>query len=306
MREALERILGGAEGIEVVASAHDLDSLIDAIGARATGRRADRHPDAADLDRRGHPGRAEASRRPARRSAWWCSASTPTPTTRWRCSTQGSHGRGYLLKERINDPEQLAGAVRATVEGEAVIDPKVVEVLVKARSISSRSPLSELTPRERDVLAELAQGKSNAAIAQSLVLTKRAVEKHINSIFMKLQLGNPDDVSRRVKAALVYLASGASSRRTERRRLRDDGRGNPRGDHGARHPRRSRTVNRPPVASTRSRSPCSPSSSCSTAPPTPLSATSSYEPAGGTAVRSSGSPTRATYRWALAIASIAT
>jgi DNA-binding NarL/FixJ family response regulator len=80
-------------------------------------------------------------------------------------------------------------------------------VLVKARSISARSPLSELTPRELDVLAELAQGKSNAAIAQSLVLTKRAVEKHINSIFMKLQLGNPDDVSRRVKAALVYLAS---------------------------------------------------------------------------------------------------
>jgi DNA-binding NarL/FixJ family response regulator len=70
------------------------------------------------------------------------------------------------------------------------------------------SPLAELTPRERDVLAELAQGKSNAAIARSLVLTKRAVEKHINAIFMKLQLGNPDDVSRRVKAALVFLAGG--------------------------------------------------------------------------------------------------
>jgi DNA-binding NarL/FixJ family response regulator len=94
------------------------------------------------------------------------------------------------------------------VDGGSVIDPKVVEVLVRARSMGTSSPLAALTPREREVLAELAEGKSNAAIAQSLVLTKRAVEKHINSIFLKLDLPGPEDVSRRVKAALMFLASG--------------------------------------------------------------------------------------------------
>ncbi len=206
VREALERILDGVEGIEVVASAHDLESLIAAVERE--------RPDAVLTDIRMPPTSTDEGIQVARRLR----ATSPQigvvvlsqyadPDYALALLDEGSGGRGYLLKERVNDPEQLAGAVRATVEGEAVIDPKVVEVLVKARSLSSRSPLSELTPREHDVLAELAQGKSNAAIAQSLVLTKRAVEKHINSIFMKLQLGNPDDVSRRVKAALVYLAS---------------------------------------------------------------------------------------------------
>jgi DNA-binding NarL/FixJ family response regulator len=93
-----------------------------------------------------------------------------------------------------------------------VVDPKVVEVLVQSQGMNARSPLSELTPRERDVLAELAQGKSNAAIAASLVLTKRAVEKHINAIFTKLGLDNPDDISRRVKAALMFLATAQDER----------------------------------------------------------------------------------------------
>ena len=118
----------------------------------------------------------------------------------------GSARRAYLLKERVSDPDDLAGAIRAVVDGGSVIDPKVVEVLVRARSAQHPSPLSQLTAREHDVLAELAQGKSNSAIAQSLFLTKRAVEKHINSIFTKLELDSPDDVSRRVKAALLFLA----------------------------------------------------------------------------------------------------
>ena len=118
----------------------------------------------------------------------------------------GSAGRAYLLKERVSSPEDLASAIEAVVRGESVIDPKVVDVLVRARSIDARSPLGELTPRERDVLAELAQGKSNAAIARSLVLTKRAVEKHINAIFLKLGLAYAEDVSKRVKAALMLLA----------------------------------------------------------------------------------------------------
>jgi DNA-binding NarL/FixJ family response regulator len=119
----------------------------------------------------------------------------------------GSGGRAYLLKERVNDPRELAAAINAVASGGSAVDSKVIEVLVQAHANDAASPLRDLTPREREVLAELAQGKSNGAIAESLVLTKRAVEKHINAIFMKLNLAAPDDVSRRVKAALVYLAS---------------------------------------------------------------------------------------------------
>ncbi len=97
-------------------------------------------------------------------------------------------------------------AIEAVAAGGSVIDPVVVELLVRARSRAEPSPLEQLTPRERDVLGELAEGKSNAAIATSLYLTKRAVEKHVNAIFMKLKLGSSDDVSRRVKAALLFLA----------------------------------------------------------------------------------------------------
>ena len=85
-----------------------------------------------------------------------------------------------------------------------------MEVLVAARARAKHSPLSELTPRERQVLAEIATGKGNPAIAESLVLTKRAIEKHINSIFMKLGFGASDDVSKRVTATLMFLAEGDS------------------------------------------------------------------------------------------------
>ena len=87
-----------------------------------------------------------------------------------------------------------------------MIDPEIVDVLIQARARVARSPLAELTPRERQLLGEIAEGKSNAAIAESLVLSKRAVEKHVNAIFSKLNLRDAQDVSRRVKAALLYLA----------------------------------------------------------------------------------------------------
>jgi DNA-binding NarL/FixJ family response regulator len=122
----------------------------------------------------------------------------------------GSAGRAYLLKERIHDGEQLIAAIKAVVAGESVIDPKVVDALVEAQSRHEHSPLGELSEREVEVLAEIAQGKSNSAIAESLFLTKRAVEKHINSIFLKLDLRDVDDVSRRVKATLMYLADQPS------------------------------------------------------------------------------------------------
>ena len=126
----------------------------------------------------------------------------------------GSERRAYLLKERVRDREQLAAAVREVAGGGSVIDSKIVESLVRAGSRTGSSPLSDLTARERDVLAEIATGKSNAAIADSLVLTKRAVEKHINAIFMKLNLAQADDVSKRVKATLIFLAEGETAERT--------------------------------------------------------------------------------------------
>jgi DNA-binding NarL/FixJ family response regulator len=119
---------------------------------------------------------------------------------------QGSGGRAYLLKERIRDKQELIGAIQAVAHGGSVIDPLIVDVLIEARSRATRSKLSELTPRERELLAEIAAGKSNGAIAESLVLTKRAVEKHVNSIFSKLNLPETQDVSRRVKATLIFLS----------------------------------------------------------------------------------------------------
>lgn len=119
---------------------------------------------------------------------------------------QGTGSRAYLLKERIRDKEDLIGAIQAVARGGSVIDPMIVDVLIEARSRAAKSRLAQLTPRERELLAEIAAGKSNGAIAESLVLTKRAVEKHVNSIFSKLNLHETEDVSRRVKATLIFLS----------------------------------------------------------------------------------------------------
>jgi DNA-binding NarL/FixJ family response regulator len=118
---------------------------------------------------------------------------------------RGSERRAYLLKERVSDPEQLLGAIREVAGGGSVVDPKVVESLLAART-RKESALDHLTPREVEVLAEIAQGKSNAAVAKSLFLSLRAVEKHINSLFSKLGLSEETDVHRRVKAVLLYLS----------------------------------------------------------------------------------------------------
>jgi DNA-binding NarL/FixJ family response regulator len=125
----------------------------------------------------------------------------------------GSARRAYLLKERIHNRAELTAAIQAVVSGGSLIDAKIVDGLVAARSHAAQSPLNELTAREREVLVEIARGKSNMAIAEELFLTKRAVEKHINAIFLKLGLANAEDVSKRVKAALMLLAeSGSASR----------------------------------------------------------------------------------------------
>src|SRR3954451_7566437 len=118
----------------------------------------------------------------------------------------GSARRAYLLKERVGNRAELVAAIDAVVAGGSVVDPKIVDELISERSRLEDSPLAELTSREREVLAELAAGKSNSAIADALFLTKRAVEKHINAIFMKLNLRGSEDVSSRVAATLIFLA----------------------------------------------------------------------------------------------------
>ena len=119
----------------------------------------------------------------------------------------GTAGRAYLLKERVDDLGQLVAAIRAVAKGGSMIDPKVVEGLVAEKARTEASPLSELTPREGDVLREMAEGKNNAAIAASLVLTERSVEKVIHSIFLKLDLGWEPSIHKRVKAVVLFLAA---------------------------------------------------------------------------------------------------
>ncbi len=118
----------------------------------------------------------------------------------------GTGGRAYLLKERVRNQAELLGAIETVASGGSVIDPTVIDLLIQARAKVAHSRLAQLTPRERELLAEIASGKSNGAIARTLFLTKRAVEKHVNSIFSKLDLPATDEVSRRVKATLIYLA----------------------------------------------------------------------------------------------------
>jgi DNA-binding NarL/FixJ family response regulator len=205
MREGVEQLLAGSPTVEVVASCGDLEGLLAAVDEHA--------PDVVITDIRMPPSKTDEGIRAAAQlrhshpeTAVIVLSQYSEPAYVLELLESGSDRRGYLLKERVHDRGQLVSAIDTVAGGGAVIDPKIVEILVAARARAERSPLSELTPREHEVLAEIAQGKSNNAIADSLVLTKRAVEKHINSIFMKLQLATADDVSKRVKATLLFLA----------------------------------------------------------------------------------------------------
>jgi DNA-binding NarL/FixJ family response regulator len=121
----------------------------------------------------------------------------------------GADSRAYLLKDRIRDRAQLLHAVKTIADGGFVIDPTLVENLINVHRRAGGSALNDLTPRELETLSLVAEGQSNTAIAESLTLTKRAVEKHVNAIFAKLDLGDPEHVSRRVMAALMYLRDRA-------------------------------------------------------------------------------------------------
>jgi DNA-binding NarL/FixJ family response regulator len=208
-REAIEQVLSRAPEVEVAAVCEDRYSLLEAI---------DKHqPDAVVTDIRMPPTGTDEGIQVARtlRETYpdmgvVVISQFVEPAYALSLLDSGTAGRAYLLKERIHDGEQLIRAIKAVVAGESVIDPKVVDALVEAQSRREHSPLAELSERETEVLAEIAQGKSNSAIAESLFLTKRAVEKHINAIFLKLDLRDSADVSRRVKATLLYLADGTT------------------------------------------------------------------------------------------------
>jgi DNA-binding NarL/FixJ family response regulator len=206
VREGIAKLLGAQDDIEVVALCEDLPSLLEAVDREA--------PDVVLTDIRMPPTGTDEGIR----AAATLRASHPgvgvvvlsqyaEPTYALELLDGGSEGRAYLLKERLADGEQLVAALREVANGGSVVDPKVVESLVSARSRSAQSPLEHLTPRESEVLAEIAQGKNNSAVASSLVLSERAVEKHINSLFSKLGLSEEPDVHRRVKAVLLYLSA---------------------------------------------------------------------------------------------------
>jgi DNA-binding NarL/FixJ family response regulator len=205
VREGIEKLLGAQDDIEIVALCADLPELLAAV---------DEHgPDVVLTDIRMPPNNsdegivaASSLRELHPQIGVVVLSQYVEPSYALQLLDGGSQGRAYLLKERLSDVEQLVGAIREVTGGGSVIDPLVVESLVDARSRTKHSPLEHLTPRELEVLSEIAQGKNNAAVASSLVLSERAVEKHINSLFSKLGLGEEPDVHRRVKAVLLYLA----------------------------------------------------------------------------------------------------
>ena len=205
VREGVRRLLESEPEVEVVAVCGDLDSLLAAVEAE--------RPDVLVTDIRMPPGDADEGIQAAERLREThpqvgvvVLSQYANPSYALALLDGGSERRAYLLKERVEDVEQLVGAIRAVADGGSVIDPKVVDALVAEGARSEDSPLNELTPRERDVLREMAEGKNNAAIAESLFLTERSVEKVIHAIFLKLDLTYETAVHRRVKAVILYLA----------------------------------------------------------------------------------------------------
>jgi DNA-binding NarL/FixJ family response regulator len=205
VREGIRELLQSIDELEVVAAVGDLDSLRAAIDRE--------RPDVVLTDIRMPPTNTDEGIRLAE------SLRTSAPSIGVVVLSQyadaeyalallekGAAGRGYLLKERVSDLDQLVNAIKEVARGGSVIDAKVVENLIQARARNKSTALSELTPRESEVLGAVAEGKNNAAIARTLHLTEGAVEKHISSIFSKLGLGEEATIHRRVKAALIFLA----------------------------------------------------------------------------------------------------
>jgi DNA-binding NarL/FixJ family response regulator len=205
VREGLRRLLDARDELEIAAVCGDLDSLLEAVAAE--------RPDVVVTDIRMPPGSTDEGIQAATRLRETnpevgvvVLSQYATPSYALALLKGGSEGRAYLLKERVSDLEQLVAAIGAVADGGSVLDPRVVEALVAENARDDGSPLNELTPRERDVLHEMAEGKNNAAIGEALFLTERSVEKVIHSIFLKLGLTWEPAVHKRVKAVVLYLA----------------------------------------------------------------------------------------------------
>ncbi|HEX3713945.1 MAG TPA: response regulator transcription factor [Trebonia sp.] len=205
LREGISRLVAANEDFELVGVAADLPELLALC--------EEREPGVVVTDIRMPPTGTDEGIR----AAAWIRERLPqtgvvvlsqyvAPRYAVALLEHGSAGRAYLLKERVASVDELARAIRTVAAGGSVIDSQVVDELVRARSAQRSSGLSLLTARETEILAEMAQGKSNSAIAAALFVTERAVEKHTNSIFAKLGLSEERDVNRRVKAVLVYLS----------------------------------------------------------------------------------------------------
>jgi DNA-binding NarL/FixJ family response regulator len=204
VREGVRRLLETRPGLEVVGTCGDLESLLAAVEAE--------RPDVVVTDIRMPPGgtdegiRAAQSLRTTHPDVGVVVLSQYTePTYALALLEGGTGGRAYLLKERVEDVDDIVAAIEAVADGGSVIDPRVVETLVANKAREEESPLAELTPRELDVLREMAEGKNNAAIAETLFLSTRSVEKVIHSIFLKLGIAWETSAHRRVKAVIMYL-----------------------------------------------------------------------------------------------------
>ena len=204
-REGISRVLEAEDDIEIVATCEDFESLRAAVG--------ETEPDVVLTDIRMPPTHTDEGIRlaaelrathPAVGVVVLSQYAEPLYAT--KLLESGSDGRAYLLKERVTDRGELSRALREVAEGRSVVDAQIVEALLEVRRRREESGLDTLTTREQEILALIAEGWSNEAIASRLFITKRAVERHINSIFWKLELGDSADVSRRVKAALLFLA----------------------------------------------------------------------------------------------------
>jgi DNA-binding NarL/FixJ family response regulator len=210
VREGTAALLAQVEEIEVVAAVGDLDSLLEAV--------RNHRPDAVLTDIRMPPTKTTEGIDAARRIRRDHSGTGVVVLSQfaedeyaYELLKDGAEGLGYLLKERVADVEEIVRALRDVAAGGSVLDPKVVEGLVARRDREATSPLARLTEREREVVSLMAEGKNNAAIAASLFLTERAVEKHINSLFHKLGLSEEPNVHRRVMAVLTFLREGGAA-----------------------------------------------------------------------------------------------
>ena len=206
LREGTARLLSYVAGVEVLETVGNADALVDAV------RRL--RPDAVLTDIRMPPGHqmegieaAHVIRRDHPGVGVVVLSQHASPAYAMELFREGTAGLAYLLKERIGDVEEVVRALRETIGGGSVIDPRIVEALIVRRSRGDGSRLDQLSAREVEVLHEMARGKTNAAIAQALVLSVSAVEKYVGTIFDKLGLAEEPALHRRVAAVLAYLRS---------------------------------------------------------------------------------------------------